>query len=155
MTDLSPGDKLPPFNLPASNGQSLTDGDFRGAALVLYFYPRDDTPGCTKEAIGFTQFAEAFEKAGAKIVGVSKDSAAKHDKFTAKHGLGIALLSDEHGDLCERMGVWVEKQMYGKSFMGIERATFLFDETGALIRSWRKVKVPGHVESVLEAIQAR
>lgn len=153
MTDLAPGDKLPPFSLPASGGKTLTDRDFRGAALVLYFYPRDDTPGCTKEGIAFTQHAKAFEKAGARIVGVSKDSPASHDKFTAKHDLGIPLLSDAEGDLCERMGVWGEKKMYGKTFMGIERATFLFDANGVLIRAWRKVKVPGHAESVLEAVQ--
>jgi len=119
----------------------------------LYFYPRDDTPGCTKEAIGFTEMDSEFAEAGAVVLGVSKDTVAKHDKFIKKHDLGVILLSDEDGDVCERYGVWVEKNMYGKKSMGIERATFLIGTDGAIKQIWRKVKVPGHVDAVLEAVK--
>lgn len=148
------GDLAPEFTLPRDGGETVASADLRGAPYVLYFYPKDDTSGCTKEAVGFTEHAEAFKAAGAAVLGVSKDSVAKHDKFIAKHSLGVALLSDEGGDLCERFGVWVEKSMYGKKYMGIERATFLIDAEGRVAKVWRKVKVPGHVEAVLEAARA-
>jgi peroxiredoxin Q/BCP len=121
--------------------------------VVLYFYPRDDTPGCTKEAIAFTEAADDFEAAGATVIGVSKDSVAKHDKFVAKHGLGVILASDAEGSTCEDYGVWVEKNMYGKKSMGVERATFLIGPNGVVRQVWRKVKVPGHAEAVLAAVR--
>ncbi len=151
--DLSPGDPAPAFDLPRDGGGSARMEDFAGRKIVLYFYPKDDTSGCTKEALGFTEHAEAFAAAGAVVLGVSKDSVAKHDKFREKHNLAVALLSDEHGDVCERYGVWAEKSMYGKKYMGIERATFLIDGEGRIARVWRKVKVPGHVEEVLAAVR--
>ncbi len=148
------GDNAPDFTLPRDGGGALTLSALRPQAVVLYFYPRDDTPGCTREAQGFTEHAEAFAAAGATVVGVSKDSVAKHDRFVAKHGLGVALVSDAESDVCERYGVWVEKKMYGKTSMGIERATFLIDGAGRIARVWRKVKVDGHVAEVLEAARA-
>jgi peroxiredoxin Q/BCP len=120
----------------------------------LYFYPKDDTPGCTKEAIAFTALREEFEASGAIVFGISKDPVKKHDKFVAKYELQIPLLSDEDGDVCERYGTWVEKNMYGKKYMGIERTTVLIDGTGTLAQIWRKVKVPGHAEAVLDAVRA-
>lgn len=148
------GDNAPDFTLPRDGGGALTLSALRPQAVVLYFYPRDDTPGCTREAQGFTEHAEAFAAAGATVVGVSKDSVAKHDRFVAKHGLGVALVSDAESDVCERYDVWVEKKMYGKTSMGIERATFLIDGAGRIARVWRKVKVDGHVAEVLEAARA-
>ena len=148
------GSPAPDFSLPANGGGTVSLSDFAGKAVVVYFYPKDDTPGCTKEAIAFTEQAAAFEAAGAVVLGVSKDPVAKHDKFIAKHDLGIALLSDAESDMCERYGVWVEKSMYGKTYMGIERATFLVDGTGTVREVWRKVKVPGHADKVLEAVKA-
>lgn len=148
------GDLAPDFTLPRSGSGDLTLSALRPGKVVLYFYPKDDTPGCTKEAIGFTEHAAAFAAAGATVIGVSKDSVAKHDKFVAKHDLGVILVSDEHGDVCERYGTWVEKAMYGKTYMGIERSTFLIDGEGRIARAWEKVKVPGHVEEVLEATRA-
>ena len=148
------GDAAPDFTLPRDGGGTVALSDLKGKPVVLYFYPKDDTSGCTKEAIGFTEALDAFDAAGAVILGVSKDSVKKHDKFVAKHELKIALLSDEESDLCERYGVWVEKKMYGKTYMGIERATFLIAADGTIAQVWRKVKVPGHVEAVLEAVQA-
>ena len=144
----------PDFTLPQDGGEPVTLSALRPAPVVLYFYPRDDTPGCTKEAIGFTEALAQFKAAGATVLGVSKDSIAKHGKFRAKYELGIPLLSDAESDVCERYGVWVEKAMYGKTFLGIERATFLIDGSGNIARIWRKVKVPGHVAEVLEAVQA-
>ena len=128
--------------------------DYKGKALVLYFYPKDDTSGCTKQAIGFSEHKKAFEKAGAAILGVSRDPVQKHDKFRDKHALSITLGSDEAGDVTQAYGVWVEKSMYGRKYMGIERSTFLIDGKGKIARVWRKVKVPGHVEEVLEAAKA-
>lgn len=125
----------------------------RPQKVVLYFYPKDDTSGCTKEAQGFTEAKAAFEAAGAVVVGVSKDTAAKHDKFVAKYDLDVILVSDAEGSVCENFGVWVEKSMYGKTYMGIERATFLIDGAGNVVREWRKVRVPGHVDEVLEAVK--
>jgi len=148
------GDKAPDFTLPQDGGTDVTLSDLRSKAVVLYFYPRDDTPGCTVEAIDFTALAPQFEAAGAVVVGISKDTVAKHGKFRAKHDLGIALLSDVQGEVCEAYGVWVEKTMYGRSSMGIERATFLIGPDGKLAQIWRKVKVPGHANEVLEAARA-
>lgn len=148
------GDTAPDFTLPRDGGETLTLSALRPSKVVLYFYPKDDTSGCTREAIGFTEAAEDFAAAGAVVVGVSRDSVARHDKFIAKHGLKVALVSDEEGSVCEDYGVWVEKAMYGKKYMGIERATFLIDSEGRIAQVWRKVKVPGHVEAVLAAVRA-
>lgn len=153
MTDLAIGQPAPAIDLPRDGGGQVKLSDYAGQQVVLYFYPKDDTPGCTTEAIGFTEAADAFGAAGAVVLGVSKDSVAKHDKFAAKHKLGVALLSDEHGDVCERYGTWVEKSMYGKTYMGIERATFLIGTDGKIKDIWRKVKVPGHVQAVLAAVK--
>jgi len=147
-------DAAPAISLPRDGGEIVNLSDFSGKKVVLYFYPKDDTPGCTKEAIGFTDMIDDFAAADTVILGVSKDSVKKHDKFVAKHELKIALLSDEDGDVCERYGTWVEKSMYGKTYMGIERATFLIGVDGKIARVWRKVRVPGHVEEVLEAARA-
>ena len=125
-----------------------------GAPLVVYFYPKDDTSGCTREAQDFTAVAPDFAAAGVRVIGVSKDSPATHVKFSAKHALAVELASDEDGSVCEAFGVWGEKKLYGKTYMGIERATFLFAADGSLVREWRKVRVPGHVEAVLEAARA-
>jgi thioredoxin-dependent peroxiredoxin len=151
---IEPGQPAPDFSLPRDGGGTLSLSDFAGKPVVLYFYPKDDTPGCTKEAQSFTETAESFASASATVLGVSKDSVKKHDKFRDKYGLGIALLSDEEGDVCERYGVWAEKSMYGKTYMGIERATFLIDGEGRIARVWRNVKVDGHAEEVLEAVRA-
>ncbi len=148
------GEKAPNFELPRDGGGTVSLADFAGKMLVMYFYPRDDTPGCTKESIGFTEQNAAFQAAGAEIMGVSKDSVKSHDKFVNKHDLGVILASDENGTLCEDMGVWAEKNMYGKKYMGIERATFLINGEGVITHIWRKVKVPGHVDAVLEAVQS-
>lgn len=148
------GEKAPSFTLPRDGGGTVSLTDYAGKAVVLYFYPRDDTPGCTKESIGFTESAAQFDAAGAVVIGVSKDSVKSHDKFVAKHSLGIVLASDENDTLCEDMGVWVEKNMYGKKYMGIERATFLINGAGVIQQIWRKVKVPGHVDAVLDAVKA-
>lgn len=147
------GKAAPAFSAPTDGGGKLALKDLKGSKIVLYFYPKDDTSGCTKEAIAFSEHLAEFKKAGAEIVGVSKDTPAKHDKFIAKHGLKVRLVSDEDGDICEKYGVWVEKSMYGRKYMGIERATFLIDEAGKIRKVWRKVKVPGHAEDVLAAVK--
>ncbi|SEM82409.1 peroxiredoxin Q/BCP [Gemmobacter aquatilis] len=152
MIDL--GQPAPDFTLPRDGGGTVTLSALRGGKVVLYFYPKDDTPGCTTEALDFTARAADFAAAGATVIGVSKDSVKKHDKFVAKHGLGIALVSDESGTTCEDYGTWVEKSMYGKTYMGIERATVLIDAQGHVARVWPKVKVAGHVDEVLAAAQA-
>ncbi|SOH94399.1 peroxiredoxin Q/BCP [Monaibacterium marinum] len=148
---LSIGDTAPLFNLPVSGGEMLNLADLRGAPVVLFFYPKDDTSGCTKEAISFTEALPQFDALGVKVVGCSKDTVAKHDKFTAKHALGMPLLSDIEGTACEAYGVWKEKQMYGKTYMGIERTTVLIDANGQIAQIWPKVKVAGHVDAVLDA----
>jgi len=152
------GDKAPDFTLPqsegAEGGETVTLSELRPGKVVLYFYPRDDTPGCTIEAIDFTRLAAEFEAAGTRVIGISKDTAAKHAKFCAKHGLGITLVSDADSDTCERYGTWVEKKMYGKTSMGILRATFLIDGTGTVAQVWPKVSVEGHASEVLEAARA-
>ena len=121
--------------------------------VVLFFYPRDNTSGCTKEAVGFTEKLSEFDALNTKVVGISKDSVKSHDKFVSKQGLKVALLSDESNDVCEKFGVWKEKSMYGKTYFGIERSTFLIDGAGNVIKEWRKVKVPGHVDAVLKAVE--
>lgn len=146
-------DTAPDFTLPRDGGTDVTLSDLRGKKVVLFFYPKDDTPGCTKESIGFSADLEAFKAAGAEVYGISKDTVAKHDKFVAKHDLTTPLLSDAEGTTCEDYGVWKEKSMYGKKFWGIERSTFLIDENGTIARVWAKVKVPGHVEEVLDAVR--
>ncbi|MDF1726391.1 MAG: peroxiredoxin [Sulfitobacter sp.] len=147
-------DIAPDFTLPVTGGGEIKLSSLRGHPVVLYFYPRDDTPGCTKEAIAFTEHLPAFRQEGAQVYGVSRDTMTKHDKFVEKHSLTVPLLSDEEGQMTEDYGVWVEKNMYGKKSMGIERATYLIDAEGKIARVWRKVKVPGHVEEVLEAVRA-
>ena len=150
---ISEGDMAPDFTLPRDGGGTVTLSEMRPGKVVVYFYPKDDTPGCTKEAIGFTEHLDAFKAAGAEVIGISKDTAAKHDKFLAKHNLGVILASDAEGSTCEDYGVWKEKSMYGKTYMGIERSTFLVGGDGKVLQAWHKVKVPGHVEAVLEAAQ--
>ena len=144
----------PDFTLPVTGGGEVHLAGLRGSIVVLYFYPRDDTPGCTKEGIGFSERLDAFEAAGAKVFGISRDTLAKHERFAAKHELTVPLLSDVEGTVTEDYGVWVEKNLYGKKSMGIERATFVIDPRGDVVRIWRKVKVAGHVDEVLEAVRA-
>ncbi len=148
---LSEGDAAPDVTLQGLDGQSISLADYRGQKLVLYFYPKDDTSGCTAEAQAFTALAPEFEKAGAWILGVSKDDAKKHRKFTDKYELKIPLATDADGSVCEAFGTWIEKSMYGRKYMGIDRATFLIDGDGVIRRIWRKVKVPGHADEVLGA----
>ena len=144
----------PDFTLPQDGGDDVTLATLQGSAVVLFFYPRDDTPGCTKESIGFSKSLREFADAGAQIFGISKDSLTKHGKFTTKHSLTVPLLSDEHGSVCENYGVWKEKNMYGKTYMGIERTTVLIGADGKIAQIWAKVKVPGHVEDVLGAVES-
>ncbi|MCB1351348.1 MAG: thioredoxin-dependent thiol peroxidase [Rhodobacteraceae bacterium] len=153
MPPLEAGQPAPAFSLPRDGGGTLDLADYAGRIVVVFFYPKDDTSGCTKEAIGFTERMADFEAAGAAVIGISKDSVKSHDKFKAKHELAMPLLSDEDGSVCDQFGVWVEKSMYGRKYMGIERSTFLIDGTGTLRQVWRKVKVPGHVDAVLAAVR--
>ncbi|MCE8006574.1 peroxiredoxin [Aestuariivita sp.] len=146
-------DMAPDFTLPRDGGAEVSLSQLRGKTVVLFFYPRDDTSGCTKESIGFSEAQDDFAAAGAVIYGISKDSVASHDKFVKKRALTVPLLSDETGTMCEDYGVWVEKKMYGKTYMGIERSTFVIDAEGKIAHVWRKVKVPGHVEAVLDAVK--
>ncbi len=149
-----PGTPAPDFTLATDGGGSFSLSAQKGSPVVVYFYPKDDTSGCTKEAIAFTENLAAFEAAGAKIIGISPDTVAKHDKFIAKHELKITLGADEDKAVAEAYGVWVEKSMYGRKYMGIERSTFLVGPDGNIVQAWRKVKVPGHAEKVLAAVQA-
>ncbi len=146
------GQMAPDFTLPRDGGSDVTLSDLRGGPVVLYFYPRDDTPGCTTEAQDFTAMTGKFAALKATVFGISRDSVAKHEKFIAKRDLGIPLLSDTDGAVCEAYGTWVEKNLYGKTSMGIQRATFLIDADGNLARIWPKVKVAGHANEVLEAV---
>lgn len=148
------GDKVPGAALEDVNGEPFTLETYRGKPLVVYFYPKADTPGCTSEAQAFTSLSDEFAALGVPVVGVSKDKPAKLKKFADKYGLKVILGSDEKGGFCEAFGVWGEKSMYGRSYMGIERSTFLIDADGAVARAWPKVKVKGHVEEVLEAVKA-
>ena len=152
--ELKAGDKAPAFTLPRDGGGNLSLKDFKGRNLVLYFYPKADTPGCTKEAIAFSASRSAFTKAGTDILGVSADPVKAQDKFKAKHKLGIALASDETKQMLEAYGAWGEKSMYGRKFMGVIRKTFLIDGHGRIVRIWPKVSVPGHAEEVLAAAKA-
>jgi peroxiredoxin Q/BCP len=151
---LSAGDKAPAFSMPTNEGETVSLKDYKGKTLVLYFYPRDMTPGCTTESIDFSAKKTAFKRAGAEILGVSKDSVARHEKFVDKHELKIALASDEDSDVIERYGSWVEKNMYGNKKMGIERSTFLIDGKGVVQQIWRKVRVKDHVDEVLAAVKS-
>ncbi len=148
------GDKAPDFTLPSDSGGKVTLSKLRRQKVVLYFYPKDDTSGCTAEACGFRDSFPKFGKVEATVIGISKDSVASHDKFKKKYELPFILASDEKGEVCEAYGVWVQKSMYGRKYMGIERATVLIDEKGAVRGIWRKVKVPGHVDAVLAAAKA-
>ena len=151
---LEPGAKAPSFDLPSDGAGRVSLAALSGKKVVLYFYPKDDTSGCTQEAIDFNGLRAEFEKAGAVLLGVSPDSVKSHDKFKAKHGLEFGLLSDETKAMLESYGVWVEKSMYGRKYMGVERTTFLIGPDGEIARVWNKVKVPGHAKEVLEAVKA-
>jgi len=153
MSELKTGDLAPTFKLPADGGREIDLEALRGKTVVLYFYPKDDTPGCTTEALDFTAAAAQFEAANAVVIGVSKDSVQKHDKFKTKHDLSVALVSDEDGKMIESYGAWVLKKLYGREYMGIERSTFVIDPEGRIAEIWRKVKVKGHVEKVLGVVQ--
>lgn len=153
-TELAAGDAAPDFDLPTDGGGRIRLADLKGKTAVLYFYPKDDTSGCTSEAQAFTTLADDFAKIGVTVIGVSKDSVASHDKFKKKYGLELVLASDESGAVVEAYGAWVEKSMYGRKYMGIDRSTFLIDGSGQLRQVWRKVKVPGHADQVLKAAKA-
>jgi peroxiredoxin Q/BCP len=152
--DLAVGDRAPAFTLPASGGGKISLKDYKGAPLVLYFYPKADTSGCTREAIDFTRLKSQFGKAGAAVLGVSADPVPALDRFAKKHKLGIALASDEPKDMLAAYGAWGEKSMYGRKFMGVIRKTFLIDDKGRIAAIWPKVKVDGHAEAVLAAVKA-
>jgi peroxiredoxin Q/BCP len=148
------GDKAPDFTLPTDGSDSVTLSRLKGKNVVLYFYPKDDTSGCTAEACGFRDAFPDYSGADAVVIGISKDSVASHDKFKKKHNLPFTLASDTGGEVCEKFGTWVEKSMYGRKYMGIDRATFLIDRDGIVRGTWRKVRVPGHVAEVLKAAHA-
>ena len=150
---LETGDKAPNFDLPVNGGGTLSLKDLKGKAVVMYFYPKDMTPGCTTEAQDFRDYIKDFQKADSVVVGVSKDSVTRHDKFVDKYDLPFVLVSDEEGTMCEDFGVWQEKKLYGKTFMGIVRATFVIDEKGKVAAVWPKVKVKGHIDEVLAAVK--
>lgn len=152
--ELGPGDRVPAFKLATDGGGEISSAALKGKPYVLYFYPKDDTSGCTAEAIAFTKLAKDFRAAGAEVIGISKDSVASHDKFKTKHGLSVTLGADEDTGTAQAYGVWVEKSMYGRRYMGMERATFLIDAKGTIRNIWRKVKVPGHAAEVLAAAQS-
>ena len=154
VKELNVGDAAPSFSLPTDGDGHASLADLRGKAVVLYFYPKDDTSGCTAEAIAFSGLKAKFAAAGATVVGVSPDNAATHDKFKKKHDLGIALAADPERSAIEAYGVWKEKSMYGRNYFGVERSTFLIDRQGRIARVWRKVKVPGHADEVLAAAKA-
>jgi peroxiredoxin Q/BCP len=151
---LSTGEHAPAFTLPATDGRNLTLDSLKGRKVVLYFYPKDDTSGCTLEAQNFQALRGRFAEAGTEIIGVSPDAMKSHDKFRSKYGLDFALASDEEKTMLQAYGVWVEKSMYGRKYMGVERTTMLIDQDGKIARIWEKVKVPGHAEEVLAAAKA-
>ena len=151
---LQDGENAPDFSLPDDAGLVVRLSKLKGRPVVVYFYPKDDTSGCTQEAKVFSCLADQFAKAGADVVGISPDSAARHKKFKTKYDLPLRLLADENKDAANAYGVWVEKSMYGRKYMGVERSTFLIDSKGKIARSWRKVKIPGHAEEVLAAVKA-
>ncbi|MHA6288445.1 thioredoxin-dependent thiol peroxidase [Maricaulis sp. CAU 1757] len=153
MSELKTGDLAPTFTLPADGSGDIDLTALRGRNVVLYFYPKDDTPGCTTQAINFSSASDQFAELDTQVIGVSKDSVKKHDRFKAKHDLTVRLASDEEGLVCEAYGVWVLKKLYGREYMGIERSTFLIDREGRIAQIWRKVKVKGHAEEVLAAVR--
>lgn len=148
------GDTIPSFTLPTDSGGTLSSAELAGKTMVLYFYPKDNTSGCTKQAQAFRDALDKFAAAGTMVIGVSPDGVGSHDKFKAKHGLNFTLLADDDKSLCKAFGVWKEKSMYGRKYMGVDRSTFLIDGEGVVRRAWRKVKVPGHVDEVLEAAKS-
>ena len=148
------GDKAPSFNMPTSTGEKVSLSKLKGQKIVLYFYPRDDTPGCTKEACGFRDDLSKYKKAGAVVIGVSKDSIESHQKFIKKYNLNFILATDKDGDVCEKYDAWLLKNMYGKKYFGIGRSTFLIDTKGNIHKKWSKVKVDKHAEEVLEALES-
>ena len=151
---LQDGSKAPDFKLPDDTGKTVQLSKLKGRLVVLYFYPKDDTSGCTAEAKDFSCLASEFARAGAEIVGISPDGIASHQKFKTKHDLTVRLIADEDKKAAESYGVWVEKSMYGKAYMGVERSTFLIDRAGRIAKSWRKIKVPNHASDVLAAVKA-
>lgn len=153
-TSLSAGDKAPNFKIAAEDGETLSSAGLKGSPYILYFYPKDDTSGCTKEAIAFSETLPKFRKLGIEVIGVSKDSVESHAKFRKKHKLKIALGSDPETKMAQDWGVWVEKSLYGRKYMGLERATFLVNDKGVIQTAWHKVKVPGHIAAVLEAAKS-
>jgi len=153
MATLAVGDKAPDFSKPGDGHKTLSLQELRGSPVILYFYPKDDTPGCTQESCDFRDNMAAFQKVKAQIIGISRDKVKSHDKFVEKYQLNFPLLSDEDGSVCEAYGTWVEKSMYGKKYMGIERSTFLIDEEGVIRAIWRKVKVTDHVKDVIGELQ--
>ena len=150
---LDAGDKAPAFKIATDDGETISSSGLKGSRYVVYFYPKDDTSGCTKEAIAFSEALPKFKKAGVTVIGVSKDSLESHTKFRKKHTLKVALGSDTELKMANAWGVWVEKSLYGRKYMGLERATFLVNDKGVIEKAWHKVKVPGHVEAVLEAVK--
>jgi thioredoxin-dependent peroxiredoxin len=154
MTELQPGSKAPDFALPSANGDTVSLSKFTGKKIVLYFYPKDNTPGCTQEAIEFSRLKPEFEAAGAVVIGMSPDSAKKHQNFTKKHALSVELAADEDVSTLEAYGVWQEKSMYGRTYMGVVRTTFLIGEDGNILKIWPKVKVDGHAQEVLDAVRS-
>ena len=148
------GDRAPDFTLPTDAGETLKLSKLKGAPVVLFFYPKDDTSGCTAEARAFTELAGEFADAGARVIGISPDGVASHAKFKTKHELDVTLAADEEKKVVESYGVWVQKSMYGRKYMGVERSTFLIDGKGRIAELWRKVKVPGHAQAVLAAVRA-
>lgn len=154
MTLPAEGSKAPEIDLPTDNGGRFRLSDMKGRKIVVYFYPKDDTSGCTAESCSLSENIKSFEKLGVAVVGISKCSVKKHDRFKAKYDLQFPLASDENGDVCERYGVWIEKSMYGRKYMGIDRTTFLIGEDGNIEKVWPKVKVAGHTDEILEALKA-
>lgn len=155
MSPVQARQAVPDFTLPASNGKDVSLSDFKGKKVVIYFYPKDMTPGCTTESCDFRDFHGEYKNLNTEVIGISPDDLTSHDKFIEKHDLPFLLLADEEQKVCQLFGVWKEKNMYGKKFMGVERSTFLIDEEGKLVQEWRKVKVDGHVDEVLEAIKEK
>lgn len=153
MAELAVGTEAPDFDLPGDGDTQIKLSALRGNPVVVYFYPKDDTPGCTKEAIAFSGLKSDFDALNSTIVGISPDTAQKHDKFVSKHDLKVRLAADTETETAQAYGVWVEKNMYGKKYMGVERSTFLIDSNGKIAQIWRKVKVPGHADAVLEALK--
>jgi peroxiredoxin Q/BCP len=155
MTILTEGSQAPEIDLPTDNGGHFRLSDLKGEKVLVYFYPKDDTSGCTKESCSLSENIKSFERLGCTVVGISKDSVKSHDKFKKKYDLQFALASDQESDVCERYGVWIEKSLYGRKYMGIDRTTFLIDENGAIQKIWHKVKVEGHTDEILQELQRK